>query len=59
MDPVDTTKYSNGTGYPSAVAALKNSGKIVGMTGAGIVGSCNPEGSNYKVWPSAGDVLMH
>ena len=50
MDPVDNTKYSpEGEGYPSGVKALKLLGKPVGISGAGIVGRCNPEGSNYQV----------
>ena len=50
VDPVDNTKYSpEGEEYPSGVKALKRVGKPVGITGAGIMGRCNPEGSNYKV----------
>ncbi|CAK0760866.1 hypothetical protein CVIRNUC_002807 [Coccomyxa viridis] len=49
IDPVDNTKYSpEGEEYPSGVKALKRVGKPVGITGAGIMGRCNPEGSNYK-----------
>ena len=50
VDPMDNTKYSpEGEEYPSGVKALKRVGKPVGITGAGIMGRCNPEGSNYKV----------
>ena len=54
VDPVDNTKYSpEGEEYPSGVKALKRLGKPVGITGAGIMGRCNPEGSNYKVFSCA------
>ena len=50
VDPVDNTKQTpEGPDYPSGVKALKQLGKPVGISGAGIVGRCNPEGSNYKV----------
>ena len=50
VDPVDNTKQTpEGPDYPSGVMALNQLGKPVGISGAGIVGRCNPEGSNYKV----------
>jgi hypothetical protein len=50
VDPVDNTRFSpESPDYPSAAMALAESGREVGLMGAGIVGSCNPEGSNYKV----------
>ena len=60
VDPVDNTKYSpEGEEYPSGVKALKRVGKPVGITGAGIMGRCNPEGSNYKVFSCEASVLRH
>lgn len=50
IDPVDNTDFTRESAdYPSAVRALLQSGQAVGITGAGIVGRCNPNGSNYKV----------
>ncbi|KAK9909925.1 hypothetical protein WJX75_009568 [Coccomyxa subellipsoidea] len=49
IDPVDNTTYTpESTDYPSAVRALRESGKAVAITGAGIVGRCNPNGSNSE-----------
>ena len=49
-DPVDNTKDSpESETSPSACKALQASGKKVAIMGAGLIGSCNPEGSNYKV----------
>ncbi len=57
MDPVDNTKQTpEGEDYPSGVKALKQLGKPVGISGAGIVGRCNPQGSNYQV-PSPCDFI--
>ncbi len=59
MDPVDNTKRTpEGEDYPSGVKALKQLGKPVGISGAGIVGRCNPEGSNYQV-PSLCNSIRH
>lgn len=50
IDPVDNTTFTpESSGYPSAVKALLQSGKPLALTGAGIVGRCNPNGSNYEV----------
>ena len=50
IDPVDNTKDSpESETSPSACKALQASGKKVAIMGAGLIGSCNPEGSNYKV----------
>ena len=50
IDPVDNTKDAPESPVcPNASKALRASGKRVGMVGAGVIGSCNPEGSNYKV----------
>ena len=57
VDPVDNTKQSpESPEFPSAAKALAACGREVGITGAGLVGSCNPEGSNYKVKGWAGQV---
>lgn len=54
IDPVDNTKFTpESSQYPSAVKALQRSGKPVGLTGAGVVGSCNPKGSNFQACPRA------
>lgn len=51
IDPVDNTDFTpESADYPSAIRALLQSGQPVGISGAGIVGRCNPNGSNYKVW---------
>lgn len=50
IDPVDNTQYQpESADNPSAEKALKASGKAVGMSGAGVIGPCNPDGGNYKV----------
>jgi hypothetical protein len=50
IDPVDNTRFTpESSDYPSAVKALLHSGKQVGISGAGIVGCCNPKGSNFQV----------
>ena len=49
IDPVDNTDFTpESADYPSAIRALLQSGQPVGISGAGIVGRCNPNGSNYK-----------
>ncbi|EIE24592.1 hypothetical protein COCSUDRAFT_62023 [Coccomyxa subellipsoidea C-169] len=54
IDPVDNTTFTpESAEYPSAVRALRQSGKPVGITGAGIVGKCNPNGSNYEEFNGA------
>lgn len=50
VDPVDNSKYApSGPEYPSAVEALKNVSKPIGITGAGTVGRCNPPDANFQV----------
>ncbi len=50
VDPVDNSKYApSGPEYPSAVEALQNVTKPIGMTGAGTVGRCNPPDANFQV----------
>ena len=47
---MDNSKYApSGPEYPSAVEALKNVSKPVGITGAGTVGRCNPPDANFQV----------
>ncbi|CAL8467607.1 g7145 [Coccomyxa elongata] len=54
IDPVDNTDFTpESADYPSAVRALLQSGQPVAITGAGIIGRCNPNGSNYKEFFSA------
>ena len=49
VDPVDMPpRGSDGVSSPSAVAAIKAKGLAVGMSGAGVVGRCNPAGINYQ-----------
>lgn len=50
VDPVDTTRFNpESPANPSATKALAAAGRPVGLAGAGIISSCNPEGSNWKV----------
>ena len=50
VDPVDNTKQTpESPSCPSAIKALNASGLPVGISGAGVVGSCNPVGSNGQV----------
>lgn len=50
IDPVDATSYApESPDYPSAAAALAASGKPAGITGAGVLSSCNPTAGNYAV----------
>ena len=50
IDPVDNTKaVPESTDYPSAARALQRAGKPIAVAGASIFGSCNPNGSNWKV----------
>lgn len=50
VDPVDNTQAApESADYPSACAALRKAGKAVAIIGAGVVGPCNPVGSNYQV----------
>lgn len=54
IDPVDNTSFTpESADYPSASKALRAAGKPFGLAAAGIVGSSNPEGSNYKVFEAA------
>lgn len=55
VDPVDNTQYSpESPENPSATKALAASGRAAGISGAGILSSCNPEGGNYKVGGGGG-----
>lgn len=55
VDPVDNTKFSpESPDSLSASKALAASGRAVGISGAAVIGSCNPEGSNYKVCVGGG-----
>lgn len=50
MDPVDNTTFTpESEDYPSAAKALRRTQKPVGITGAGLIGRCNPHGSNFNV----------
>jgi len=50
VDPVDNTSQTpEGPKYPSAVRALRDAGLPVGVTGAGLTGSCNPADANHQV----------
>jgi hypothetical protein len=50
LDPVDATSFApESPDFPSAAKALAASGKQVGVTGAGLTGSCNPAEGNYQV----------
>ena len=52
IDPVDNTDFTpESADYPSAVRALRGAGRPLAITGAGVVGRCNPPGSNYKAPP--------
>jgi hypothetical protein len=47
---VDNTAFTpESADYPSAVRALQRAQRPVGVTGAGLIGRCNPAGSNYHV----------
>ena len=56
IDPVDNTKQTpESPSCPSAVKALAASGLAAAISGAGVLGRCNPEGSNFHVsrsWPA-------
>jgi len=55
VDPVDESAMSPiSPSNPSAVAALRASGKAVSVIGAGITGSCNPTDGNYEKFYAAG-----
>ena len=55
VDPVDESAFSPiSQSNPSAVAALRESGKAVSVIGAGITGSCNPTEGNYEKFYAAG-----
>jgi len=50
LDPIDVTSYAPvSPDFPSAAAALAASGKPAGITGAGVLSSCNPTSGNYAV----------
>lgn len=50
VDPVDNTRETpESDSYPSAAKALKLHDRPVGMCGASVIGSCNPNGSNWQV----------
>ena len=49
IDPVDNTDFTpESADYPSAVRALRRAGRPLAITGAGVVGRCNPPGSNFQ-----------
>ncbi|KAK9806014.1 hypothetical protein WJX73_004922 [Symbiochloris irregularis] len=51
IDPVDNTSQTpESAEYPSACKALQGIDKPAAITGAGIGGPCNPEGSNSPVF---------
>ena len=45
----NTTFTPESADYPSAVKALQRVQRPVGITGAGLIGRCNPGGSNFRV----------
>ena len=50
VEPVDNTKQTpESPSCPSAVKALAASGLAVAVSGAGVLGRCNPKGSNFHV----------
>ncbi|KAK9865848.1 hypothetical protein WJX84_006247 [Apatococcus fuscideae] len=55
VDPVDNVARVSPEGplYPNAAKALRECGKSIGIAGASILGSCNPEGSNWKEFYAA------
>jgi hypothetical protein len=57
LDPVDVTTFTpDSPQNPSAARALREKGLPVGITGAGIKSSCNPEEGGYGVmFEAAGD----
>ena len=60
IDPVDNTRFTPVSAeYPSAVRALRRAGRPVGITGAGVVGRCNPKGCNFKVRPHTSPADAH
>jgi hypothetical protein len=55
VDPVDSSVFSPiSERNPSAVQALKESGKTISVVGAGVEGSCNPAEGNYAKFFDAG-----
>ena len=57
IDPVDTSQYNPiSPTNPSAVQALKKSGKRIGVTGASLKGPCNPAQGDYTKFFAAGAV---
>ncbi|KAI3429238.1 hypothetical protein D9Q98_005337 [Chlorella vulgaris] len=55
VDPVDVTQYApESPANPSAIRALRESGRRVGMSAAGILSSCNPVDAGYlPMWAAA------
>ncbi len=50
VDPVDNSTFTPSSPQnPSAYDALKASGRAVGISGATVVGACNPKRSNFEV----------
>ena len=50
VDPVDNTRETpESDNYPSAAKTLKLHHRPVGICGASVIGSCNPNGSNWQV----------
>lgn len=55
VDPVDSSVFSPiSADNPSAVEALRASGKTISVVGAGVTGSCNPAQGNYAQFYDAG-----
>eukprot|EP00882_Tetradesmus_deserticola_P000551 GHRQ01000604.1.p1 GENE.GHRQ01000604.1~~GHRQ01000604.1.p1 ORF type:complete len:408 (+),score=121.30 GHRQ01000604.1:413-1636(+) len=54
IDPVDNTAYTpESAAYPSASKALRAAGRRFGVAAAGLIGSANPEGSNWRLFEAA------
>ena len=55
IDPIDESAFAPiSKENPSGVAALRASGKAIGVEGAGIKSSCNPPAGNYSKFFAAG-----
>jgi hypothetical protein len=54
VDPVDQTAYApESANNPSAAKALAEAGRPVGVVGAGVRGSCNPDEGDEKLYEAA------
>eukprot|EP00884_Botryococcus_braunii_P013219 jgi/Botrbrau1/21899/Bobra.0249s0027.2 len=53
LDAVDNTKFApESAAHPSATKEVQKGGRPLGLVGAHMIGSCNPQGSNWKfMWP--------